>query len=185
MSFDLSTARGPSPFANCTQFQTNAAAPRPAARVVGRSALSSPVMPRKSVAALRSVDPRGRRLAPPPGLSAAEREAFIAAVMSVRPGHFAAEEAPLLTAYAAAVVEERDIARDLVAAKAAADDKAKDGLRLAHGRVSATLVRLARALRLGPLARNPSRNTRRPGTVEPSAPLPWEWEPDEPEGRLN
>jgi hypothetical protein len=140
-------------------------------------------MPRKSAAAAVMLDPRGRRLAPPPGLSAAERKAFITAVMSVRPGHFAAEETPLLVAYAAAVVQERVIANDLEEAE---DDRLKAALWAAQARVAGTLVRLARALRLGPMARNPSRNTRRPGTVEPSGPLPWEYEPDgdEPE-RLN
>jgi hypothetical protein len=137
-------------------------------------------MPRKSAAATVMLDPRGRRLEPPLGLSTAERKAFVAAVMSVRPGHFAAEELPLLVAYAAATVQERAIARDLEEA----DEKGRITLRTAHGRVAATLVRLSRALRLGPLARDPSRNTRRPGTVEPSGELPWEWKPNEPE-RLN
>ena len=121
---------------------------------------------------------------PPSGLSKAERAAFVAAVRSVRPGHFAAEETPLLTAYASAIVQERAIAGEL---EAAMSGKAKDGLRLAHGRVVGSLVKLTRALRLGPMARNPSRNTRRPGTVEPSGELPWEFEPDddEPPERLN
>jgi hypothetical protein len=141
-------------------------------------------MPRKSAAALSLVEPRGRRLPPPSGLSKAERAAFVAAVRSVRPGHFAAEETPLLTAYASAIVQERAIAGEL---EAAMSGKAKDGLRLAHGRVVGSLVKLTRALRLGPMARNPSRNTRRPGTVEPSGELPWEFEPDddEPPERLN
>jgi hypothetical protein len=136
-------------------------------------------MPRKSAAATTTLDPRGRRLEPPPGLSQAERAAFVATVKSVRPGHFAAEETPLLVAYAAAIVQERDIAHDLEAAE---DEKAKAALWAAHARVAGTLTRLARALRLGPMARNPSRNRRRPGTVEADGPLPWEYEPDE---RLN
>jgi hypothetical protein len=141
-------------------------------------------MPRKSAAAIATLDPRGRRLEPPPGLSAAESAAFVATVMSVRPGHFASEERPLLVAYAAAIVQERVIAQDLEEVE---DGKAKAGLWAAQARVAGTLVRLARALRLGPMARNPSRNTRRPGTVEPSGTLPWEFDPepdDEPE-RLN
>jgi hypothetical protein len=136
-------------------------------------------MPRKSAAALRLVEPRGQRLEPPPGLSDAERAAFVATVKSVRPGHFAAEETPLLVAYAAAIVQERAIAHDL---ETADSETAKDRLRMAHARVAGTLTRLARALRLGPMARNPSRNTRRPGTVEPIGALPWEYEP---EGKLN
>src|SRR5580700_1651199 len=53
-------------------------------------------MPRKSAAAIATLEPRGRRLEPPPGLSAAERAAFVATVRSVRPGHFADEDTPLL-----------------------------------------------------------------------------------------
>ena len=67
-------------------------------------------MPRKSAAATATLDPRGHRLEPPPGLSEAERAAFVAAVRSVKPGHFADEDTPLLTAYAAAIVQERSIA---------------------------------------------------------------------------
>jgi hypothetical protein len=144
-------------------------------------------MPRKSSAAAVSLDPRGRRLEPPPGLPAAQRAAFIATVKSVKPNHFAAEDMPILLAYAAAQEEERDIVRDLEAAKAADDSAAKAVLRTAQGRNASSLTRLARALRLGALARDPSRNTRRPGTVEPAGPLPWEFEPgddDAPE-RLN
>jgi hypothetical protein len=54
-------------------------------------------MPRKSAAATATLDPRGHRLEPPPGLSEAERAAFVAAVKSVKPGHFADEDTPLLT----------------------------------------------------------------------------------------
>jgi hypothetical protein len=138
-------------------------------------------MPRKSAAATATLDPRGHRLDPPPGLSTAEREAFIAVVKSVKPGHFAAEDTLLLTAYAAAAVQERTISHKL---ETAADEKAEVALWAAHGRVAGSLTRLARALRLGAMARDPTRSRRRPGTVEPSGPLPWEFEPDEPE-RLN
>jgi hypothetical protein len=63
-------------------------------------------MPRKSALATAALDPRGQRLEPPAGLSAAEREAFIATVKSVRPGHFSGDDTPLLVAYAAAMVQE-------------------------------------------------------------------------------
>ena len=122
------------------------------------------------------LDPRGRRLEPPPGLSAAEGEAFLAAVMSVRPGHFTAEEAPLLVTYARAIVRDGVIAEELKTAESAT---AKANLWAAQDRVAGSIVRLTRALRLGPMARNPSRNTRRPGTVEPVGPLPWEYRPGE------
>ena len=92
-------------------------------------------MPRKSAAATATLDPRGHRLEPPPGLSEAERAAFVAAVRSVKPGHFADEDTPLLTAYAAAIAQERAIAQDLEAAEEAEEDekaKAKDRLRTAR-----------------------------------------------------
>jgi len=142
-------------------------------------------MPRKSAAALTMLDPRGHCLEPPPGLSAVERAVFVATVKSVKPGHFAAEDALLLTAYVAAAVQERDIAQELdalvhpgaprTAEDQAEDEKAKDRLRTAHGRVAGSLTRLARALRLGAMARDPSRSRRRPGTVEPSGAPPWEY----------
>lgn len=137
-------------------------------------------MPRKSAVAIATLEPRGRRLEPPPGLSEAERAVFVAAVRSVKPGHFAAEDVPLLTVYCAAIVQERAIARELEAAE---EEKAKDRLRTAHGRVAGSLTRLARSLRLGAMARAPSRNRRLPGTVEPSGPLPWEYRQGE--GKAN
>jgi hypothetical protein len=81
---------------------------------------------------------------------------------------------PLLTTYAAAIVQERAIAHELEAAE---DEKAKDRLRLAHGRVAGSLTKLARALRLGPMAREPGRHRRAPSTIEPSGALPWEYRP--------
>jgi hypothetical protein len=129
-------------------------------------------MPRKSAAATATLDPRGQRLEPPPGLSEAEQAAFVATVKSVKPGHFANEDTPLLTAYVAAIVQERAICQELEAAE---EEKTKDRLRTAHGRVAGTLARLARSLRLGAMARAPSRNRRLPGTVEPSGAPPWEY----------
>jgi hypothetical protein len=131
-------------------------------------------MPRKSAAALRLVEPRGQLLEPPPGLSAAERVAFGATVRSVKPGHFAAEDMPLLVAYASATVQERVISHALEKAEA----ESLPTLWTAHGWVAGSLTRLARALRLGAMARDPSRNRRRPGTVEPSGTPPWEYEPE-------
>lgn len=150
-------------------------------------------MPRKSAASIATLDPRGRRLEPPPGLSANERAAFIATVQSVKPHHFAGEDIPLLVAYSAVTVQERDIALELdalvrpsgprSAEDQVEDEKSKDRLRTAHGRAAGTLTRLARALRLGAMARAPSRNRRLPGgTIEPSGPWPWDYEP---EGKAN
>jgi hypothetical protein len=83
------------------------------------------------------------------------------------------------------MVQERDIAQELdamvrpgaprVVDDQAEEEKAKDRLRTAHGRVAGILTRLARALRLGAMARAPSRHRRLPGTVEPSGPPPWEY----------
>lgn len=146
-------------------------------------------MPRKSAAATRSIDPRGHHLDPPPDLTAAERKVFAATVASVRPGHFAADDLLLLTAYVAAAVQERTIVQELeelaspdaprTAEDRADGDKTKDRLRAAHGRAAGTMTRLARALRLGAIARNPSRSRRRPGMAEPiGGPLPWEFDPE-------
>ena len=142
-------------------------------------------MPRKSTLVPVSIEPRGYRLEPPASLSEAEKAAFIATVMSVRPTHFALEDMPLLVAYAAATVQERAIVKELdaVAANAEDADKAKDRLRTAHGRTAGTLTRLAHALRLGAMARNPSRHSRPAGTVEAPGPLPWEFQAGE--GKAN
>jgi hypothetical protein len=139
-------------------------------------------MPRKSAAALSLAGPRRGELEPPPGLLPAERLAFVVAVRSVKPGHFALEDVPFLVAYASAQVQERAISLELAEAET---ETAKAGLRAAHGRVAGSLVRLGRALRLGAMARSPAptRNRRLQGTtIETSAAPPWEFEPDE---RLN
>jgi hypothetical protein len=80
-----------------------------------------------------ALDPRGRRLAPPRGLSTAERAAFAGTVRSVKPGHFALEDVPLLVAYASATVQERAISRELETIET---ETGKDKLRLAHRRVA-------------------------------------------------
>ena len=110
-------------------------------------------MPRKSAAATATLDPRGHRLEPPSGLSEAERAAFVAAVRSVKPGHFAAEDVPLLVAYAAATVQERAIARELEAAEDEDEEekaKAKDRLQeTAHGHVAGKPDEAVASLALG------------------------------------
>jgi hypothetical protein len=134
-------------------------------------------MPRKSSAAAVSLDPRGQRLEPPPSLSKAEREAFVAVVNSVRPGHFNPDDLPLLIAYVAAQAQERAISRKLEAVE---DEKAEAVLWAAHARVAGSLTRLARALRLGAMARNPSRHRRGVAPLpEPSGSPPWEYRPSE------
>jgi hypothetical protein len=73
------------------------------------------------------------------------------------------------------MVQERAIARVL---EAAADEKVMDRLWAAHDRVAGSLTRLARALRLGPMARNTSRNRRGVAPLpEPSGSPPWEYDP--------
>jgi hypothetical protein len=84
-----------------------------------------------------------------------------------------------LVAYASATVQERAISGELDAAET---ETAKAGLRAAHGRVAGSLVRLARALRLGAMARTPPPTRQRrlqASTIETSAAPPWEYEPDE------
>ena len=130
-------------------------------------------MPRASAASLILL--QGQRLEPPPHLSKAERAAFVEVVDSVKPEHFVAEDAPLLCAYCAASLQERAIA----AALANASAEEADRLRAAHSRAAGDLVKLARALRLGPMARNAAYNRRRPGTTRPSGPRPWDYTGEE------
>jgi hypothetical protein len=125
-------------------------------------------MPRASAASLTLLT--GLRLEPPGSLSAAERAAFVATVESVNADHFAAEDLPLLSAYCAASVQERAIAAALVGAS----QEDVDRLRAAMSRAAGDLVKLARALRLGPMARNANR--RRPGTTRPSGERPWNYQ---------
>ena len=113
--------------------------------------------------------PEGRFVGHPLRMAEFMRDDFGATVRSVKPGHFAREDLPLLTAYAAAQVQERSIADELAKAETAT---AKDKLWMAHGRVSGSLTKLARALRLGAMARDPTRSRRRPGTVEASGASP-------------
>ena len=126
-------------------------------------------LPRTSSAASPLVLLQGQRLEPPPHLSKAERAAFLATVESVKPEHFAPEDLPLLCAYCAVSVQERAIAAAL--AGSPGDEVAN--LRAALSRAAGDLVRLARSLRLGPLARNANR--RRPGTTRPSGERPWDY----------
>lgn len=124
------TARGLRTRANPVHPRLSPTHRAPAARVDRRSALLSPVMPRKSAAALSLVGPRSGELEPPPGLLPAERIAFVVAVRSVKPGHFALEDVPLLVAYASATVQERAISGELAEAET---ETAKAGLRAPMG----------------------------------------------------
>ena len=139
-------------------------------------------MPRKSAAALSLVGPRSGELQPPADLLPAERIAFVVTVRSVKPGHFAAEDIPLLVAYASATVQERAISRELAEAET---ETGKKELRAVHGRVAGSLVRLARALRLGAMARTPTPTRQRrlqASAIDTSAAPPWEYAP---EGKVN
>ena len=74
-------------------------------------------MPRLSAAASALVLVQGQAaLAPPRGLTAAERKIFSATVAAVKPDHFAPEDTPLLTAYCTTVAQERTIAAELAKA---------------------------------------------------------------------
>ena len=127
-------------------------------------------MPRPSAAALVVVQGRAA-LAPPRGLSSAERRVFEATVAAVKVEHFAPEDVPLLVAYCTTVAEERRIAAELAKA---IEQEDVDRLRLAWSRTAGDLIKLARALRLGPMARDAT-NRRRPGTVRSAARKPWDF----------
>jgi hypothetical protein len=127
-------------------------------------------MPRLSTAARSLVLLQGQApLEPSADLTGAEREVFRATVKAVKAEHFAPEDLPLLAAYSAAVVQQKAIVAEL--GKASGEDV--DRLRAAMSRAAGDLVKLARALRLGPMARDDSR--RRRGTVRPTGPRPWDY----------
>ena len=93
---------------------------------------------------------------------------------AVKVEHFAPEDMPLLVAYCTAVTQERVIAAELAGA---VDEEAIDRSRLALSRAAGDLIKLARALRLGPMARDAT-NRRRPGTVRSSSRRPWDFSRD-------
>jgi hypothetical protein len=71
-------------------------------------------MPRKSAASLHFPDiVRTERLSPPADLNASEREVFLNVVATTAADHFRPSDLPLLSAYARAVVREREASEHL------------------------------------------------------------------------
>ena len=129
-------------------------------------------MPRLSAAASSLALVQGQAaIAPPRGLTAAERKVFEATVASVKVEHFAPEDVPLLVTYCATVAQERIIAAELAEAT---EEEDIDRGRLALSRAAGDLIKLARALRLGPMARDAT-NRRRPGTIRSVGRRPWDF----------
>jgi hypothetical protein len=128
-------------------------------------------MPRTSAAAASLVLLQGQApLEAPPGLSAAERKVFAATVKSVRFDHFRAEDRPMLAAWCSTVVQ-----REAIAAALDKDPAGENvpALRLALSRTIGDIVKLGRALRLGPISRD-ANNRRRPGTTREPGRRPWD-----------
>lgn len=119
-------------------------------------------MPRVSANALAivAIDGRPNRLAPPSGLSKAERAAFINTVTSVKPGHFNATDLPLLCRHAEVVAMS-----DHAAKKLRVDiSKGRPSHWLGtQERLLKMLVVLNRQLRIGVMSRAPN-NPSRPGS---------------------
>jgi hypothetical protein len=144
-------------------------------RTSAAAALAAPLLPDKP------------RLKPPQGLPRAEKRAFLEVVNSVRPEHFGLEDAPLVAAYAAILVEERLTRVEIAKARAAGDtaEAAGDGEGAAeamaaeerwarrHARACQTMVVLARTLRLGPKSRIGGEDRRREGQARPAGLQVW------------
>jgi hypothetical protein len=119
-------------------------------------------MPRVSSAALSVVAIGPARLEPPTGLAADAAKIWREIVAAAPQGHFRAEDAHLLAAYAVAVAVEQRIAAKL------AKPRAPARLLVEHGRAVRSVVLLATKLRLGPRARHPTKT--RPGNGRSSPP---------------
>ena len=125
-----------------------------------RSAAAFPILPGSPLKHLR----------PPPGLTPAEKQLFVDIVVDHRPEHFKLTDGVLLVAYVRAVLDEREAARHLESeGKVTADNKLSPWLAI-RTQSQKTLLSFARALRLGPLGRAPSRASR-PQPLKPSQTL--------------
>ena len=135
-------------------------------------------MPRKSAAALSLAAPRGRGLSSRRPVSPSRRAGGVRdAVRSVKPGHFALEDVPLLVAYASATVQERAISGELETAET---ETGKDKLRPPMGALREVSCGWRERSASGPWRGRRRRHRRRlQTTVEASGAPPWEYEPDE------
>jgi hypothetical protein len=120
-------------------------------------------MPRQAAAAAGFATSTRAILKPPPDLNKLERAEFINIVLGTRPDHFIPSDAPLLSAYAKAIVAERIAAGELAAAYVI-DDKPSPWLPIWQAQIRAVTT-LARMLSLSPGGRVPSK------ALEPQEPV--------------
>ena len=121
-------------------------------------------MPRQSAAFPVIPGAPQQRLRPPPDLTPDEKQLFVDIVADHRPEHFQSTDAALLVVYVRAVVSEREAAAHLETEGKVVGDKPSPWLAVL-AQSNRTLLTFARSLRLGPLARAPSRASR-PGKPE-------------------
>ena len=121
-------------------------------------------MPRQSAAFPVIPGAPQQRLRPPPDLTPAEKALFVDIVADYRPEHFKPTDAALLVVYVRAVLAEREAAERLETEGKVVDGKPSPWLSVL-AQASKTMLTFARSLRLGPLARAPSRASR-PGKPE-------------------
>jgi hypothetical protein len=124
-----------------------------------RSAAAFPILPGSPAKHLR----------PPPGLSLVEKTLFLDIVIDHRPEHFKFTDGVLLVAYVRAVLDEREAAAHLEAEGRVIDGKLSPWLSVRQ-QAHKAMLSFARALRLGPLGRAPSRASR-PQPLKPSQTL--------------
>jgi hypothetical protein len=126
-------------------------------------------MPRKSIAAKMTPQLERPRLQPPTtGLSSRERAIFKDVVNSVRPEHFAAEDAPLIALLARGLSQYETAAREI---ETGSTDKFWIELQMSALK---TVDVMTRKLRLGALSRAPHNQRKNGGTAQSGLPLPWE-----------
>ena len=126
-------------------------------------------MPRPSAAFPILPGSPAKHLSPPPGLSPAEKELFLDVVVDHRPEHFKLTDGVLLVAYVRAVLDEREAAAHLESEGKVVDGKLSPWLTV-RMQAHKAMLSFARALRLGPLGRAPSRASR-PQPLKPSQTL--------------
>ena len=122
---------------------------------------------RKSSVALDvpSVDGAPPALRPPPTLNGEEAKVFVALVEAADRKHFRSSDAPLLAAYARAIVFEACAAADLT------KDPTNSKALALWEKASRSMVALAMRLRLSPQSRATAKTVGRQG---PRLPVPWE-----------
>jgi phage terminase small subunit len=116
-------------------------------------------MPRQPAAFPVIPGPPQQRLRPPPDLSEAEKAAFIDIVSDYAPEHFKRSDAAMLVVYVRACLAEREAAERLGTEGKVTGGKPSPWLSV-QAQANKSMLTFARSLRLGPLARAPSRASR-------------------------